>query len=388
MIIKDLKTTLLSILSNYDFVNKFGRRWEISTFCNFMRNNGKYFTPYDYKNLSDYEISKVIVNAPQLGIFRTVNNKLFFNFYNYLRQENNTVISVNSDIDDMDRKRFWESIKLSFEYMNIQVNNAFIFIKTYIDELDNYYENFDEEKILMYLNKILTISKFNYKFLFMMKKLKDIMFKINNEYYPDDNKNFIKNRINKDINKQTGFYFFDKVIMYERTKEERRDDKQKEKNDEKIENKTNNKEQENDNNDKQKEKNDEKIEERRDETKKHMNDIKQEIIRRQDEYNYEIIQLDKELNDKNVMYLSKVPYKFSILSYKKSDKINWNIRVLINKKPCETFCSKNLLDPIADLLKEDNEELYDVNCFNMITLICRYVYKTKEENKIFIPWKQ
>jgi hypothetical protein len=83
--------------------------------------------------------------------------------------------------------------------------------------------------------------------------------------------------------------------------------------------------------------------------------------------------------------LSEIPYKFSILSYKKSDKITWNLRLLINKKPCEHYVSKNLFDSIVEMLNTENEDANKFNVFNIVCLVCKYVLQSKEENKIFIP---
>ena len=121
----------------------------------------------------------------------------------------------------VDQEKTETSAKLSsqFKYSDIMaLNIESKRIKNYLIELSTAITTKGEKNIIYIRNALLKLLQninYNFKEVLHYKTFWDAMYLIRNEYYPDDNTNFIKNHSsdNRNYDRMSGFYYYDHVIL-------------------------------------------------------------------------------------------------------------------------------------------------------------------------------
>lgn len=170
--------------------------WSLEALYNRLRNNSMPLSYIDFNSISNEEILNIIVEKHLIKLFKFKDYETMY--CNSLNKQNNIV--YNS----------YNSFKFSdLQYVKIESKR----IKNILKDLTQTTDQITVRNILIKLFK-LSNNKIDDDII-NTKSLWDAMFLIHNEYYEDDNKNFVLNHSTKgrDITKMKGFYFNNSVVL-------------------------------------------------------------------------------------------------------------------------------------------------------------------------------
>lgn len=152
------------------------------------------------------EISSIVVRQKFLKLFKIDTD--------YSEQKHIYCIPINQEKTETSAK-----LSSQFKYSDIMaLNIESKRIKNYLIELSTAITTKGEKNIIYIRNALLKLLQninYNFKEVLHYKTFWDAMYLIRNEYYTDDNTNFIKNHSsdNRNYDRMTGFYYYDHVIM-------------------------------------------------------------------------------------------------------------------------------------------------------------------------------
>lgn len=157
-------------------------------------------------------------------IFSTIIRKnfisLFYDYFDLKQDKKNIYCKINNNKKITTTNTYTTSFNYSdLDYLSIpnkQYSQELINLSVIIENLKK--DNAREDKYLVNIrNKLITlISKsMNLESIINNKSFWEGMYFIHNEYYADDNKNFIKNHCNKNRNyyNMAGFYYYNEIIL-------------------------------------------------------------------------------------------------------------------------------------------------------------------------------
>ena len=193
----DIKQDICNIVSkSFDDVNKY---CTVDYFMNLL-NNEKTTTMFDYKNISNEFIISSIMNLNNISVSHL--NKQFYLQYNSNTEnvkiiDTSIILNINDIIDQIDNKTL---------------------IKKYLTELSKLLEPGKEQKIIQLLPKIIKFTKNTkeekpYMTLSNEYVFWDAVWLIGDEYYDNDEENFIQNHSNRNKSTFAGMYYGTIIIM-------------------------------------------------------------------------------------------------------------------------------------------------------------------------------
>lgn len=156
------------------------------------------------------EISSIVIKQKYLKLFQIDTD--------YNEHKKIYCIPINSE-----KSKTNHQLTSQFKYSDIMALNVESKrIKNHIIELSTAISNKGENNIIYVRNSLLKLLQnvsYNFKEILHYKTFWDAIYLIHDEYYADDNVNFIKNhsKEGRNYDKMAGFYYFDHVILKPKT---------------------------------------------------------------------------------------------------------------------------------------------------------------------------